>query len=93
MEPALAQGSGPSNLRVDILDTHVTPAEEMSGDKPEVLIERILKASSFKLNWVVDPFMGSGGVGVVTKKFGRRFIGFEADQDQLLISMKRIDQS
>jgi len=41
----------------------------------------------------VDPFMGSGGVGLVTKKLGRRFIGFEADQDQLLISMKRIDQS
>ena len=93
MKPALAQGSGPSNLWVDILDAHVTPAEEMSGDKPELLIERILKASSFKLNWGVDPFMGSGGVGVVTKKLGRRFIGFEADQDQLLISMKRIDQS
>jgi len=93
MERKPAQGSGSSNLWVDILDTHVTPGEEMRGDKPELLIERILKASSFKLNWVVDPFMGSGGVGVVTKKLGRRFIGFEADQDQLLISMKRIDQS
>ena len=93
MEPALSQSSGPSNLWVDILDTHVTTAKVMSGDKPELLIERILKASSFKLNWVVDPFMGTGSVGVVTKKLGRRFIGFEADQDQLLISMKRIDQS
>ena len=93
MQPALAQEKGPSNLWVDILDTHVTSDDKLSADKPELLIERILKASSFKLNWVVDPFMGSGAVGVVTKKLGRRFIGFEADQDQLLISMKRIDQS
>ena len=93
MQPALAQEKGPSNLWVDILDTHVTSDDKLSADKPELLIERILKASSFKLNWIVDPFMGSGAVGVVTKKLGRRFIGFEADQDQLLISMKRIDQS
>ena len=77
----------------DIIDTHTGQSEDMNGDKPEALIKRILDASSFKLNWVVDPFMGSGGVGVVTKKLGRRFIGFETDQDQLLISMKRIDQS
>ena len=85
--------SGSSNLWADIINSHRGKSENLNDDKPEALIKRILDASSFKLNWVVDPFMGSGGIGVVTKKLGRRFIGFETDQDQLLISMKRIDQS
>ncbi len=55
-------------------------------------INRILKSSSFKLNWVLDPFMNSGSVGLVSKKSGRRFIGFESNQDQLLLSMKRINE-
>ena len=53
---------------------------------------KLLEASSFKLNWVLDPFMRSGDVGVNSKKLGRRFIGFEANKDLLLFSMKRIDQ-
>jgi len=57
------------------------------------LYAKILEASSFKLNWVLDPFMRNGDVGVAAKKIGRRFIGFEANKDLLLLSMKRIDQN
>ena len=57
------------------------------------LYSKILDASSFKLNWVLDPFMKSGDVGVSCKKAGRRFIGFEANKDLSLMSMKRIDQN
>ena len=53
---------------------------------------KLLEASSFKLNWVLDPFMRNGDVGLSSKKLGRRFIGFEANKDLLLLSMKRIDQ-
>ncbi|MFL2501051.1 MAG: DNA-methyltransferase [Candidatus Neomarinimicrobiota bacterium] len=56
------------------------------------IIHRILKGSSFKLNWVLDPFMGIGSVGSVAKKIGRRFIGFESNQDQLLLAMKTINE-
>ena len=56
------------------------------------IIQRVLKASSFKLNWVLDPFMGVGSVGSVAKKIGRRFIGFESNQDQLLLAMKTINE-
>lgn len=61
--------------------------------KPKAIMNRILDASSFKLNYVVDPFMRSGGVGVITKQRGRRFIGFDTNQDSLLIAMKHIDQT
>lgn len=80
-----------TNLWSDIMDIQVGTTVKMDGDKPEQLIQRILTASSFKLNWVVDPFTLSGGVGVIAKKMGRRFIGFESDNDRLLMAMKRID--
>ena len=57
------------------------------------LYSKILDASSFKLNWILDPFMRTGDVGVASKSVGRRFIGFEANKDKLLMSMKRIDQN
>ena len=56
------------------------------------ILHRILKTSSFKLHWVLDPFMGVGNVGSVAKKRGRRFIGFESNQDQLLLAMKNINE-
>jgi len=81
-----------TNLWSDIIDVQIGRTVKIEGDKPEQLIERILNASSFKLNWVLDPFTRSGGVGVISKKMGRRFIGFESDKDQLLMALKRIDK-
>ena len=82
---------GITNLWSDIMDVQIGSTTKMEGDKPEQLIQRILTASSFKLNWVLDPFARTGGIGVITKKMGRRFIGFESNQDRLLMAMKRID--
>jgi len=82
---------GVTNLWSDIMDIQVGATVKMEGDKPEQLIQRILTASSFKLNRILDPFARSGGIGVIAKKMGRRFIGFESDQDRLLMAMKRID--
>jgi site-specific DNA-methyltransferase (adenine-specific) len=81
-----------TNLWSDIIDIQIGKTVKIKGDKPEQLIERILNASSFKLNWVLDPFTRSGGIGVISKKMGRRFIGFESDKDQLLMALKRIDR-
>ena len=82
---------GVTNLWSDIMDIQVGATVKMEGDKPEQLIQRILTASSFKLNWVLDPFARSGGIGLIAKNMGRRFIGFESEQDRLLMAMKRID--
>ncbi len=87
---------------IEKIDTHLIESNlwldiprivEEGGRYPEKLFSRIIGSSSFKLNWVLDPFMGCGDVGVVCKKDGRRFIGFEADKDRMLLSMKRIDES
>ena len=80
----------------DILEqnlwTNIPTSNVNKYDKPIELFDRILKASSFKLNWILDPFMGTGGVGLASKNCGRRFIGFETNKDKLLLAMKRIDQ-
>ncbi len=77
-----------SNLWLDIPET----AEE-SGRYPQKLFLKIIEASTFKLNWILDPFMCVGDVGVACKTKGRRFIGFETDKDNLLLSMKRVENS
>ena len=76
-----------SNLWLDI-----PSISEENGKYPQKIYSRILEASSFKLNWVLDPFMGTGDVGLASKKSGRRFIGFETNKDYLLLAMKRINE-
>ena len=76
-----------SNLWLDI-----PSISEENGKYPQKIYSRILEASSFKLNWVLDPFMGTGDVGLASKKRGRRFIGFETNKDYLLLAMKRINE-
>lgn len=78
-----------SNLWLEYFDS--TP-DGVNGERPEVLLNKMIQASTYKLGWLVDPFMGKGSVGVCAKKLGRRFIGLETDQDNLLQAMKRIDQ-
>ena len=77
-----------SNLWLDI-----PGVPETCGKYPQKLFLRIIEASSFKLNWILDPFMSVGDVGVACKTIGRRFIGFETNKDNLLLSMKRVENS
>ncbi|MDP7036722.1 MAG: site-specific DNA-methyltransferase [Candidatus Marinimicrobia bacterium] len=80
-----------NNFWGDVLDD--SGSNPLNNNIPEKVINRILDASSFKLSWVLDPFTRYGLTGAVSKKMGRRFIGFETNQDQLLMAMKRIDQT
>ncbi len=82
-----------SNFWHDIITIRTDSDDDNKEHKPKSLINRILDASSFKLNYIVDPFMRSGNIGIIAKLRGRRFIGFDTNQDNLLIAMKRIDQT
>ena len=52
----------------------------------------MIEVSSYKLNWVLDPFSRTGDIGVNAIEMGRRFIGFDANKDKILLSMKKIDR-
>ncbi len=75
------------------MEYYYSEKDEGKNDYPDMLLKKILEASTYKLNWVTDPFMRRGSVGISVKQLGRRFIGFETDKDSLLLAMKRIDHA
>lgn len=58
--------------------------------KPETLIERIIKASSNPGDLVFDCFMGSGTTQAVAMKLGRRFIGADINLGSIQTTTKRL---
>lgn len=58
--------------------------------KPEALLDRIIRASTKPGDVILDPFCGSGTTGVVAARFGRGFVGFELEKEYIEISRKRI---
>jgi len=58
--------------------------------KPEKLLEIIIKASSDKGDLVLDPFMGSGTTAIVAKRLGRKWIGIEKEAKYIKIAEARL---
>ena len=58
---------------------------------PSELIEKLLEYSSKKGDVVLDPFIGSGQVAVLSKSLGRQFLGFEIVPDYYRFAKKRLD--
>lgn len=58
--------------------------------KPEALIERIIKASSNPGDIVFDCFMGSGTTQAVASKLNRRYIGADINLGAIQTSTKRL---
>ncbi|WP_013321968.1 DNA-methyltransferase [Gloeothece verrucosa] len=57
---------------------------------PEKLIEPCILAGCPENGIVLDPFFGSGTVGLVAHKKGRKFIGIELNENYCEIASKRI---
>ena len=57
---------------------------------PEKLVEPCVLAGSRPGDVVLDPFAGSGTVGVVAQKFGRQFIGIELNPEYVKLAEKRL---
>src|SRR5712692_1432 len=58
--------------------------------KPEALLARVILSSSRPDDLVLDPFCGTGTTGAVSKRLGRRFIGFEREQSYARAAQARI---
>jgi len=57
---------------------------------PEALVEPCVLAGSREGDVVLDPFAGSGTVGVVALRHGRRFLGIELNPDYAAMARRRI---
>lgn len=59
---------------------------------PEKLVEIPIRASSPSDGLVLDPFAGSGTVGLVAARNGRRFVGIELNPDYVSLAENRLKQ-
>lgn len=71
-----------------------TSGRERTGyptQKPEKLVERIVRASSNEGDLVADFFCGSGTTGAVAKRLGRRYLLVDDNPEAVRIARARVD--
>jgi len=64
--------------------------ENHPTQKPEALLERIIKASSNVGDIVLDPFSGSFTTSAVAKKLNRKSIGIEINSEYVKMGIRRL---
>ena len=86
-----AKGLRPSDLWTDIEPLNPVANERIdySTQKPEKLLERIIKSSSNKDSVVADFFGGSGTTAAVAEKLGRKWITSDIGKPATMIMRKR----
>jgi len=70
-----------------------TGDEKTPTKLPAEVIEKILQYSSKKGDVVLDPFLGSGQVAVVSKSLNRNYLGFEIVKEYYNFAKKRLDKN
>jgi site-specific DNA-methyltransferase (adenine-specific) len=58
--------------------------------KPEALVRRFVQASSRPGDLCLDPFAGSGTLGAVAAKLGRRFVLMDSSPDAVAVMQRRL---
>lgn len=81
----------------DFVETAVTPSGEKKygkhpTQKPESLMEHFVNVLSNENDVILDPFMGSGSVGVAAVRKDRKFIGIELEEKYFNIASSRIEE-
>ena len=75
---------------------YIRPAEDrrvaktIRGTKPLALMESIVRDYTRPGDMICDPFTGSGTTGVAAVRMGRRFIGWERDEQTFDYAVKRL---
>ena len=79
----------------DILSYDRIPPSRLrhSHEKPEELIEFLMRKSSDVGDVVLDPFAGSGTTAAIAKRLGRDFITIELDEDYVGITRERVSNT
>lgn len=64
--------------------------EDHPSQKPEALLERIIRASSNPGDVVLDPFAGTFTTSAVAQRLGRRSIGIERAEEYVGVGLRRL---
>jgi adenine-specific DNA-methyltransferase len=87
-----SQGQPATSIWTDVSPVNSQAAERVNYDtqKPEALLERIIKASSNEGDLVLDCFAGSGTTLAVAEKLNRRWIGTDLGRFAIHTTRKRL---
>lgn len=106
-EKSLARAQNPKGARITVDNTLKLPDDVWSiqilnpqekerldypTQKPEALVEKIIKASSNEGDIVADFFVGSGTTPAVAQKLGRRWIACDINLGAIQTTTKRLNQ-
>ena len=88
------EGKLANNLWDDIPNLQGTTTEILNypTQKPGILLERIIKASSNEGDIVLDCFVGSGTTAAVAEKLGRRWIAADINRGAIQTTIKRLQK-
>ena len=75
---------------IDVINSMAMEYQNYATQKPEALLERIIKASSNEGDLVADFFCGSGTTGAVAERLGRRWIMSDLGRFAIHTSRKRL---
>jgi len=71
------------------------PKEKIHGkhptQKPVMLLDRIIQASTNEGDLVLDPFNGSGSTGIAALRLDRKYVGIELSKEYLDLTVSRIE--
>ena len=89
------KGTLSNDLWMDIDVIHSQSKERLGypTQKPEALLDRIIKASSNEGDIVLDPFCGCGTTIAVAQKLGRKWIGIDISRGACDVIRKRIGKN
>lgn len=74
------------------LEYPIVRGSEHPTEKPVELMEKLILNSTEPGELVLDPFVGSGSTAVACVRTGRRFVGFEIDEQWYIHSSERVDK-
>lgn len=88
------KGKLPEDWWADISNVSAWRSEllDYPTQKPEALLERIIKASSNKNSIILDCFAGSGTTLAVAEKLNRRWIGADCNKGSVQTTIKRLSK-
>ncbi|MFN6393699.1 MAG: DNA methyltransferase [Aphanizomenon sp.] len=91
-----SKGKIPPSWWTDIKSGGQIPRKELLGyptQKPESLLERIIKASSNQNDIVLDAYCGCGTTVAVCQKLDRQWIGIDITYQSISLILKRLEDS
>ena len=75
---------------ISVINSQAEERSDYPTQKPEALLERIIRVSSNPGDLVLDCFMGSGTTAAVAQKLGRRWIACDINKGAIQTTSKRL---